>query len=100
MSEKTASASEDGSENKEEGAAYASELGRMSLPAVYTDHFQILYWKGHLRIAFGETSLRSDIHWRYAVLLEEESARDLVRRINRVLKIMDLQEEEPDNPND
>jgi hypothetical protein len=66
----------------------------MTLPAVYVDSFRVVHWKDHLRLVFGERSIRTGVYWRHAVLMEVRDAKRLIKRLQLTLEKMEPPDQE------
>jgi hypothetical protein len=64
-----------------------AETARMSVPAMYVDAVWMTYWKGHVRVTFGESGV-SEVTWRVAIVLEEKDVETLIQRLQTVLPNM------------
>jgi hypothetical protein len=72
--------------NLKEIKAVAREEAVMKIPAFYTDAFRLTLWKGHVRLSFGEGSPKAGIHWRAAVVVEEEEVKELILRLQAAMR--------------
>jgi hypothetical protein len=61
----------------------------MNLPAVYVDGFSMIYWNGHIRLTFGEGSIRTGKHWRFTALIETRDVKELIERLQELLAEME-----------
>jgi hypothetical protein len=78
---------------EEEIAVSRREDALMKIPAVYSDRFWFSWWKNHIRLAFGEYSIRDGEYWRFVVLLETADIKRLITRLQRALVLLEEREE-------
>ena len=55
----------------------------------YADLYSLAWWKGHIRIAFGEESVSEKEYWRTAVVLEPRNVKRLIKSLQRTLEIIE-----------
>ena len=82
----TPSASSSKPEEEDDPKEAAREHAIYSLTTVYADIYTLSWWKGHIRIAFGEESVSENEYWRSAVVMQSRDVKRLIKSLQRALE--------------
>ena len=70
------------------------ERALVVLPTTFVDTFHTTYWKGHVKIVFGEESVGEEDYWRIAILMQAPKVKRLIARLQKTLKTLEDREKE------